>query len=449
MNSVIFLLENDFSSLSFEDKIKIKELGRPIPYLDIKQKEKSKNKEFCRTFRNEIYNRNSWICGCDSSNQMYCFPCLLFAKNKDSTWSKTGTSDLGHLSQKIKKHEESKDHKNACLDFSVLGKTEIRQQLSGAFRQNIERFNDGVKKNRYVLSKIIDCIKFCGEFELALRGHDETLESQNPGIFRGLIDFTSTLDTLVREHMNTATVFKGTSKDIQNDLLECMLNECRKQIKVEIANADFISVIADETTDVSNKFQLVVVLRYILSNGKPVERFWGFFNPLGHDALSLSGNIKEVLAEVVPNKEKLVSQSYDGANVMSGQHAGVQTIIRKEYPYAYFIHCYAHQLNLVLAQAASQNKQVRLFFANIGEVPSFFSHSPQRVAILDEIVGKRVPHGSATRWNFHSRTVITVHEYHEPILECLEKIEETSLQTATINQAHGLRLKLEQPVFKF
>lgn len=92
---------------------------------------------------------------------------------------------------------------------------------------------------------------------------------------------------------------------------------------------------------------------------------------------------------------------------------------------------------------------MHLFFANVGEVPSFFSHSPQRVAILDEIVGKRVPHGSATRWNFHSRTVITVHEYHEAILECLEKIEETNLQTATINQAHGLRLKLEQPVFKF
>ena len=50
------------------------------------------------------------------------------------------------------------------------------------------------EKNPYVLSKIIDCIKFCGEFELALRGHDETLESRNLGIFRGLIKFTSALD---------------------------------------------------------------------------------------------------------------------------------------------------------------------------------------------------------------------------------------------------------------
>jgi len=35
-----------FSSLSFEDKVKIKELGRSIFYLDIKKREKSKNNNF-------------------------------------------------------------------------------------------------------------------------------------------------------------------------------------------------------------------------------------------------------------------------------------------------------------------------------------------------------------------------------------------------------------------
>lgn len=108
-----------------------------------------------------------------------------------------------------------------------------------------------------VLSKIIDCIKFCGEFELALGGHDEKAESNNPGIFRGLINFTSALDALVKEHMNNATVFKSTSKDIQNYLLECMLHVCREEINAEIAKADFVSVIADETSDVSSKFQFL------------------------------------------------------------------------------------------------------------------------------------------------------------------------------------------------
>lgn len=39
--------------------------------------------------------------------------------------------------------------------------------------------------------------------------------------------------------MNNATVFKGTSKDIRNDLLECMLYVCREEINAEITKADF------------------------------------------------------------------------------------------------------------------------------------------------------------------------------------------------------------------
>lgn len=167
-------------------------------------------------------------------------------------------------------------HLNACLDLSVLGKIEIREQLNEAFRRNVERQNDQVRKNRYVLSRIIDCIKFCGEFELALRGHDETTSSKNPGIFRGLINFTSALDNVLNEHLNSASVFKGTSKEIQNDLLDCMLQVSKERILEEIRAADFVSIIADETTDVSTKFQMVVVLRYVLSNGKPTERFWTF-----------------------------------------------------------------------------------------------------------------------------------------------------------------------------
>lgn len=87
---------------------------------------------------------------------------------------------------------------------------------------------------------------------------------------------------------------------------------------------------SDETTDISTKFQLSTILRYTLKNGKPIERFWSFVNPIGHDAVSLSTAIKTVLNETIgTNKEKLISQSYDGASVMSGRNSGVQTLIKK------------------------------------------------------------------------------------------------------------------------
>ena len=97
-----------------------------------------------------------------------------------------------------------------------------------------------------------------GAFELALHGHEETDDSLNPGIFKGLINFCS-LDVALNEHFEKSSVFKGTSKTIQNELLDCMLQVCQDRIKKEILTAKFISVIADETSDVSNIFQIIMV----------------------------------------------------------------------------------------------------------------------------------------------------------------------------------------------
>lgn len=46
--------------------------------------------------------------------------------------------------------------------------------------------------------------------------------------------------------------------------------------------------------------------------------------------------------------EKLVAQTYDGANVMSGSTGGTQALVKQKFPRAEFIHCKAHVLNLVL-----------------------------------------------------------------------------------------------------
>ena len=183
-----------------------------------------------------------------------------------------------------------------------------------------------------MLNIIINCIRFCGAFEIALRGHDETDSSSNPGIFRGLVNFSSELDNAMKTHLENSTIFKGTSKTIQNELLAIMLEVCREEIARQIKAADFLSVIADETSDVSNKFQMVIIYRYI-HNNRPVERFWGFVIPSGHDAPSLSKCITDELDRHVGNcPRKLIAQTYDGASVMSGSLRGVQALVKKNIP---------------------------------------------------------------------------------------------------------------------
>jgi hypothetical protein len=41
--------------------------------------------------------------------------------------------------------------------------------------------------------------------------------------------------------------------------------------------------------------------------------------------------------------------------VISGAIGGVQTKIKDTYKHAHFVHCYAHQLNLIMQKATNQN----------------------------------------------------------------------------------------------
>lgn len=447
MNSVVYLLEHPFQRLTYEQKIEVKALGRPTPDLKLETKQSVKGKQVVRKFKPEFYTKFSWICGCPAKNALYCFPCLLFGG--DESWTKNGVIDLIHIAAKTKKHETSRVHINNIFSLSVLGKLNIRTQLSSQYREALLKKNEEVRKNRYILSKIINCIRFCGAFELALRGHDETENSENKGIFRELLDFSAELDRILKDHLEKASIFKGTSKTIQNDLLECMLEIYHQEVHKEVRSADYVALISDETTDVSCQFQLVVLLRYIV-NGLPVERFYTFLNPAGHDAKSLSASILSIIDPLLAdNPNKLVAQSFDGAAVMSGSVNGVQKIIKDKYPYANFVHCYAHQANLVLAKATSVNKNVRIFFSDLTGLCAFFSNSPQRTNILEEVAQRRLPRAVQTRWNFQSRGINTVYEIRHELIDVMNTIQSDLKLQSTIQQATAYKRLLEDQDFLY
>ena len=249
-------------------------------------------------------------------------------------------------------------------------------------------------------------------------------DSDNPGIFRGLINFTAVLDSALSQHLESATVFKGTSKTIQNELLDIMYETAKNEIKKEINKAKFVAVISDDTTDVSSYQQNVVVFNYI-ADGKVVERFWLFGKFPQGDAETISTQVLSCIGDVLPkieDKYKLISQSYDGAPVMSGSQRSVQSIVKEVFPNPHYVNCYAHQLNLVLHQVASQIPSIRIFFANLNGFLDFFCRSTKRIACLDECAAKRIPRSVQTRWNFQSRIVSTVFEHKACLIECFEKI---------------------------
>ncbi len=58
-----------------------------------------------------------------------------------------------------------------------------------------------------------------------------------------------------------------------------------------------------------------------------------------------------------------ISQCYDGASVMSGCNTGVRTRITDVNPAAVYIHCHAHQINLVHVDACKKLNHAFDFFS--------------------------------------------------------------------------------------
>ncbi|KAJ4442449.1 hypothetical protein ANN_04035 [Periplaneta americana] len=101
----------------------------------------------------------------------------------------SGMIDLKHTNERIKKRGSSAAHVNNNIKLAVLGQTNIQTQL------------DSIRLSNFTMMKLPrtdKCVRFCGAFELALRGHEDGNSSLNANIFLGLINFSSELDALLR-----------------------------------------------------------------------------------------------------------------------------------------------------------------------------------------------------------------------------------------------------------
>ena len=81
----------------------------------------------------------------------------------------------------------------------------------------------------------------------------------------------------------------------------------------------------------------------------------------------------------------LRGQGYDGASNMRGEFNGLQKQIRDENPYAFYVHCFAHQLQLVIVSVTSSCSSFDDFFNYVSLIVTSASSSCKR---KDKIITK-------------------------------------------------------------
>lgn len=229
-----FLFKNSFNTLTYEEKCQLKS-NRPTPNIALEYKEG----KFVRKFQYSWYTKFPWLTGSDKLNKVFCFYCVIFGGEKE--WTVDGISSIKNFIRKSEKHSISKKHLINQEKFHLLGKVRIEHAISEGRRLAAIKHNEQVSINRRLIARMIHVVCILGKQELAFRGHREHDESLNKGNYLELLDLLAQEEHLLKDHFLSSSIFKGTSKIIQNDLIESVTTILNSKIFKEIQTVNYIS----------------------------------------------------------------------------------------------------------------------------------------------------------------------------------------------------------------
>ncbi|OAP05807.1 hypothetical protein AXX17_AT3G32400 [Arabidopsis thaliana] len=321
--------------------------------------------------------------------------------------------------------------------------------------------DDIVKREyRIRLNASIDCCRYLVRQGLSFRGHDESVDSENRGNFLELVKYTAGQNEAVSKVVleNAPKNNQMVCPKIQKDIVHCFAEEVIRSIIQEVDH-DVFCLIVDESADISDKEQMAVVFCFVDKHGTVKERFIGLIHVKETFSASLKCAIDSLFAKLGLSIKQLRGQGYDGASNMKGEFNGLRSLILRENSSAYYIHCFAHQLQLVVVAVAKKHFKIGDFFDMISVLINVVGASCKRKdRVRDEFrkkleeginqgeikTGKRLNQELSlqrpdnTRWGTHYTTLLRLVDLFTLIIKVLEWIEDDGTDSTKRRQANGL-----------
>ncbi|KAL4613890.1 hypothetical protein ACB092_07G014500 [Castanea dentata] len=394
----------------------------------------------------------SWLEHSITKDAAYCLFCYLF--RPDTGDQGGGDSFVTEGFRNWKKKEKLQNHVGDHNSAHNIAQRKCEALLNQ--RQSIQTVinkQSDVEKREYRtrLNASMDCICFLLRQGLAFRGHDESKDSNNQGNFLELLRFLANhneeIDKAVLE--NAPENHQMTSPDIQKEIANAAAVETINAIIKDIGDSLF-AIIVDESRDMSTKEQMAIALRYVDKLGHVNERFLGITHVNNTSAVTLKSAIEEVFNKHSLSISRLRGQGYDGASNM------------RDNPSAYYVYCFAHQLQLTLVAVAKNHIQIATFFNLVAKVFNIVGASCKRHDILREkrnaevieaLKNNEISTGRGlnqemslkrpgnTRWSSHYGALVNIIHMFSSVIDVIETIIEDGLdsdQRAEANILIGL-----------
>lgn len=293
------------------------------------------------------------------------------------------------------------------------------------------------EKNRNSLLKLVSNLKFLARQGMAIRGADQDQDSNFHQLNTLRAEDNPALAEWLKRKAN-----RYTSPDIQNEILSLMSHTILRDISRDIQHSKYFAILADETTDISNREQLVICLRWIDCNLDVHEDFLGLYKIDDTGAETISKAILDALLRLNINITKCRGQTYDGASAMSGRKSGVQTRIKEKEPKALFNHCHGHLLNLACSDNIKQIDVMRNALDISYEITKLVKKSPQRDTYLEKLrqvsssetdsPNPKIRVLCPTRWTVKADALHSIMENYSDLMDLwewsLSKVKDTEMK---------------------
>ncbi|KAL6531211.1 hypothetical protein OROHE_014280 [Orobanche hederae] len=423
-----------------------------------------------RCFQIDWFEKWEWLEYSISEDAAFCLWCYLFEEKRagDLPFTKNGFRNWKKATEKFEDHvgNEGSIHNNAKTLY--LGFKDQRQSVTRKLSMGTEVIGAAYRMR---LTASVDVARLLLGLGLAFRGNDESSMSIRRGNFLELLAWYSLrnidVGNVVKE--NAPANHQLTSPDIQKQIISACASETTKAIISDIGDKYF-SLLLDEARDNSVKEQMAVVIRYANNRGEVLERFVGVVHVQDTTAVSLKSAIDNFFSKHGLSMSKVRGQGYDGASNMRGELNGLKTLILNENPYARYVHCFAHQLQLVVVAVAEGNQFISDFFDYMSMVTNIVGASCKRKDELrqkqHEIMVEQLETGQVTtgrglnqetsltrpgdtRWGSHYKTIIRLLSMWSSVIKVLINIYKDGSERKSKGKVVGLLDKMEKYEFVF
>ena len=156
----------------------------------------------------------------------------------------------------------------------------------------------------------------------------------------------------------------------------------------------------------------------------------------GRSAKEIFEFIKETLDENKISFDGMMSQSFDGASVMSGEHGGLQAIICQYCGRCVvYIHCFCHRLHLSIKAVMDGVEELVDHLSIVCALYDFFKLS----AVKEDYSGDSLKRLIATRWSGHLRSCKLIKDNYPEVVRTLDSARTNKkLKVADRAKASGL-----------